>query len=354
MEQIASSTKGNINDQTNNQSNFNDFDTQSSINSCISFIEKIDLAFNNLISHAQAGEILTSPVIELLVSADRIFSALHNISFLIDSQNWTVLQFANTLSPSLQLLNSLCKIFAGITLSNQVTTTNESNLTEEESSIHMWSISPLISSQSIEVALRSTIFSCLNWILSIHSACGGNPITLGLFVEGDERFVQLKNYRLSTLLKVISDIPLFEALRSCLDIISMLAELTLPGTEKPILSPQENQILTQTLLQRLSDPGAIVSKENSIDTRTKLVDASTMVMEGCISSIIDLHSSDDLEIYQVFYNLQTLNILKETTGIFRNKLKGESNTMEKTEVQRCKETLLNLTRFIKYKSIPPK
>lgn len=48
----------------------------------------------------------------------------------------------------------------------------------------------------------------------------------------------------------------------------MLAELTLPGTEKPILSPQENQILTQTLLQRLSDPGAIVSKENSIDTRS--------------------------------------------------------------------------------------
>lgn len=150
----------------------------------------------------------------------------YNILFLL-----LVLQFANTLSPSLQLLNSLCKIFAGITLSNQVTTTNESNLTEgkffrinylftylfinllnllEESSIHMWSISPLISSQSIEVALRSTIFSCLNWILSIHSACGGNPITLGLFVEGDERFVQLKNYRLSTLLKVISDIPLFE------------------------------------------------------------------------------------------------------------------------------------------------
>lgn len=29
-----------------------------------------------------------------------------------------------------------------------------------------------------------------------------------------------------------------------------------------------------------------------------------MVMEGCISSIIDLHSSDDLEIYQV-YNLFT-------------------------------------------------
>lgn len=54
--------------------------------------------------------------------------------------------------------------------------------------------------------------------------------------------------------------------------------------------------------------------------RTRLVDASTMVMEGCISCIIDLHSSDDPEIYQVFLNLQTLDILRETSGIFRNKV----------------------------------
>lgn len=74
----------------------------------------------------------------------------------------------------------------------------------------MWSISPLLSSQNIEVTLRSTIFSCLNWILSIHSICGANPITLGLLVDNDERFSQLRIYRFTTLLKVITDIPLFE------------------------------------------------------------------------------------------------------------------------------------------------
>lgn len=78
----------------------------------------------------------------------------------------------------------------------------------------MWSISPLLtspsSSQNIESTLRSILFSCLNWILSIHTACGGNSITLGLFVEGDERFSELQQMRLSTLLKVISDLPLFE------------------------------------------------------------------------------------------------------------------------------------------------
>lgn len=47
----------------------------------------------------------------------------------------------------------------------------------------------------------------------------------------------------------------------------MLAELMFPSTEKPILTPQENYVLTQVLLQRLSDPGAIVSKENNLDTR---------------------------------------------------------------------------------------
>lgn len=100
-------------------------------------------------------------------------------------------------------------------------------------------------------------------------------------------------------------------MRSCLDIISMLAELMFPGTQKPIITPNENEILTQTLLQRLSDPGAVVSKENNNNdhTRSKLVDASTMVMEGCISCIIDLHSSDDLDIYQVFYFLLFIYLL---------------------------------------------
>ena len=47
----------------------------------------------------------------------------------------------------------------------------------------------------------------------------------------------------------------------------MLAELILPEIQKPILTSQENEILTQSLLQRLSDPGAVVTKENTLDTR---------------------------------------------------------------------------------------
>jgi hypothetical protein len=106
-------------------------------------------------------------------------------------------------------------------------------------------------------------------------------------------------------------------------------------------------------------------------------------MESCISCLIDLHSSDDPEIYQVppsscssslppvtplqvFRTLRTLEALRETSSIFRNKvlpplsppspspqLKGEANALERVEVQKCKETLLNLNRFVKYKASPP-
>lgn len=47
-------------------------------------------------------------------------------------------------------------------------------------------------------------------------------------------------------------------------------------------------------------------------------------MEGCLSCLIDLHSSDDLEIYQVFRNLRTLEQLRETAAIFRNKVRSHS------------------------------
>lgn len=89
-----------------------------------------------------------------------------------------------------------------------------------------------------------------------------------------------------------------KAMRPCFELISLLAEAPLPNSDRPLLSNVENQLLTEALLKRLSDPGAVISREG-LDSKTKLVDASTIVMESCISCLIDLHSSDDLEIYQV-------------------------------------------------------
>lgn len=87
-------------------------------------------------------------------------------------------------------------------------------------------------------------------------------------------------------------------MRPCFELISLLAEATFPNSDRPLVTPPENQLLTEALLKRLSDPGAVISREGT-ETKTKLVDASTIVMESCISCLIDLHSSDDLEIYQV-------------------------------------------------------
>lgn len=120
-------------------------------------------------------------------------------------------------------------------------------------------------------------------------------------------------------------------MRPCFELISLLAEATFQDSDRPLLSPSDNQaiaqpfcfsnplppylqkILTDALLKRLSDPGAVISREGadsrstvsifSADSlswrRLRLVDASTIVMESCISCLIDLHSSDDPEIYQV-------------------------------------------------------
>jgi hypothetical protein len=35
-------------------------------------------------------------------------------------------------------------------------------------------------------------------------------------------------------------------------------------------------------------------------------------------------------------------------------VKGEASAMEREEVQKCKETMLNLSRFVKYKASAPK
>jgi hypothetical protein len=103
-------------------------------------------------------------VIELLLSSDRVFNALHNISFLIDPQAWSgelyfpqplslslslsvslclsallcsslllpaplsVADLASALHPTLVLLSQLCDIFASITLSKTLEDSSDNDL----------------------------------------------------------------------------------------------------------------------------------------------------------------------------------------------------------------------------------
>jgi hypothetical protein len=132
----------------------------------------------------------------------------------------------------------------------------------------MWSLSPAVSSDSVEATLRSALFSCTTWLLSLHSLSrDSNPTLLSLapglvVVEDDERYAALRSLRLQLLLRVLSAIPLFDvrpplplslsasvtllssqAMRPCFELISLLAEATFPNADRPLLSPEDNQAL---------------------------------------------------------------------------------------------------------------
>jgi hypothetical protein len=121
----------------------------------------------------------------------------------------SVTDLASALQPSLVLFSQLCDIFAGITLSKSVEDGTE-GLVDPSSQIHMWSLSPALSSDSLEATLRSTLFSCSTWLLSLHSISNENSAVLGLLGDGDERLATLRSFRLQMLLRVISDLPLFD------------------------------------------------------------------------------------------------------------------------------------------------
>jgi hypothetical protein len=109
------------------------------------------------------------------------------------------------------------------------------------------------------------------------------------------------------------------------------------------LRPRSRHLQRRHRLQVLLPPFFFSLWSNGLlcGVRARLVDASTMVMESCISCLIDLHSSDDQRIYQVtlppsshnssrtphtpdtpqvFRSLGTLEALRETAVIFRNKV----------------------------------
>lgn len=167
------------------------------------------------------------------------------------------------------------------------------------------------------------------------------------------------------------------------------------------------QFFSQELIQRCMDPSAMRTIDSEYTSLTRpgsgsLVDASLLVMEGCLSTLIDLHSSDDLALFQVSSNTSLLAQLMIVFHIYRlwtsicirfmwtsiwpasykmhlkhfetryveisitktliegTDLRGGvidvqlrvdgAASYDREDLGRCKETLLNLNRFIKYKA----
>mmetsp|Transcript_15322 Transcript_15322/g.23072 ORF Transcript_15322/g.23072 Transcript_15322/m.23072 type:complete len:746 (-) Transcript_15322:81-2318(-) len=319
------------------------FDTTSAIGSCLSLLNKLNTALQVICSHcADNNTPFTSPGMDVINTADKVLNAMSNLIPLLDS--WNVDMVSNTLLGLLQLCSSLYRTFNGVTARDDDST---------KSSSELWILSPLLTPSSMQRCLRTTLTSCMAAIAALHRA---EAIDKALISFGAQTgpYGNLKNMRLECLLNITSSVPLLEVMQPCFDIISALAEAT-DCNGQLLLHPDDNKVLTGALLARLEDPAASMCRNSVTQTRSaEYVDGSLLVMEGCISTLIDLHSSDDLATYKVFTELNTNHHLQEQYSNFRAKLRVDGEKiLDRSDVHRCKEMLLNLKRFIKYKSTPP-
>jgi hypothetical protein len=106
-------------------------------------------------------------------------------------------------------------------------------------------------------------------------------------------------------------------------------------------------VMTNALLVRLQDPKVVpLGSHVKRDGAT----ASLLIMDACIGALIDLHSSDDADVFVVYIKFNCRGVLSEAADAFASRMKVEAALMTKEDRLKCKETLLNLKRFIKYKA----
>jgi hypothetical protein len=275
---------------------------------------------------------------EILSCTDKILTALSNFLYLVN--DWTEQEVHTLMDILLKQFNSFSAIFRGVTPSN-------TSSSDSSSATNIWGLSSLLDHSKLQTIIRSTLSANVCCLATLHRM----PMEESLLAMSGTRNPMnktLRGLRLVTLIKGIAAVPFWEVTQHCLDMVSFLGSIELQFNEIKVIS--------NTLLRRLGDPSAL---RTSIREGQKgagvgsLCDASILVMEACVSSFIDLHSSDDPDIYSVYMSLNSPALLQQAFSDFKNKIRVETEQLDRDEVQQCKETLLNLKRFIKYKATPP-
>ena len=138
--------------------------------------------------------------------------------------------------------------------------------------------------------------------------------------------------------------PHFEISSSCIDLVGVL------GT-KEVLSQPLNAVLTNTLLRRLHEPAAFGFSAAG----GGFVDKSLLVINTCLGSLIDLHSSDELDLLQNFVKLDALNKIHQVAATFfsSSTLNQQSRaailSLSTSDREMFEETLGNVRSFLEYK-----
>ena len=253
------------------------FDANSCIGSCVSVLSRLHTSLEIMANRSEKdnGKFLSSSY-EILCASDKLLTALTNFLYLIDE--WTENEVNTLMELLLNQFNTFVAILNGVTPSSSGELDNITHCN--------WCLSSLLSQPKVQVIIRTALASTVYCLATLHRM----PMEESLLALSSPLTHRLRGTRLVSIIRGFSTIPFWEVSRHCLDVVSFLG-----STELHI---NEVKLVSNSLLKRLSDPSALREIDGKNGKRS-MIDASILVMEACISSFIDLHSSDNPEIYQV-------------------------------------------------------
>lgn len=240
-------------------------------------------------------------------------------------------------------------VLFGVSPSSMFETTISSGTDHGKSTYHEWELSPCLDSSQVAHATRQTIVASAQAIASLFSAASDTskvrPVSLlpspGLLSANISGVSDAVPTLVACLLRFLH-VPIMEVNTATCELISCVAG----SADSLALSQNENMVLTNALLKRISDPLAISIAAKGV----RNIDTSLAVSAACYSALVDLHSSDEAAYLEVFSRLNVKNILSDNLATFRSKMQVDGATIDREELLSYKETYLNVKRFLKYKS----
>lgn len=129
------------------------------------------------------------------------------------------------------------------------------------------------------------------------------------------------------------------------------------GTGKGLMPAKINWLLSNSILRSLEP-----YKDSSSEPENNI-----FLLEVCLSSFIDLHSSDDADVLQNFLKLKALDKLGASLSVFevavkelredresKGKTKSDNHSSSSSDMREAlsdfEETILNMRSFLEYKS----
>lgn len=347
MEQMASSmavSHRNVHSAPASDSLYSRVITESgALTSCCQLLSQLHAILKEMSAGcvSEGSRPLPSSAIFVLETMELVTLTISNLS------DYTLVQSINETAVSLAELLIMCSQMCVDVLYGVTPSTSFPGALE--SSAQAWSLSPCLDSKQAAVSARHAIVAGTQALASLytaaHDASHMRPVSLlpppTIAVVNAAGVSAAVSTLVPCLLRLLG-VPIVEVNAAVCDMISCLAA----AANAMALSQNENMVLTNALCRRLADPKAI-SIAPKVGPHS---DASLAVSAVCYSSIVDLHSSDEVAYLEVYTRLNMTKILNENLTNFRSKMQVDGVTIDKEELSTYKEMYLNVKRFIKYKS----